>query len=263
MQRSLVWAANSSNQLVAQWKLDESSGTSAADATGNSHTGTVTGTTGWTSGIINNGFSFNGTTKIQASGLMGSPTSFTLAAWVNLTSAGGNGAEVISLGDCAVIRLDVSSSTRAYFYDGSSWQRVSYSKTYAGTGWHHFAATFDGSTKTYTLYVDGVQVATATFANTVSFAGLGSNTVLGRHGNGGSGYDLTGVEDDVRVYNYALSATEVGDLYGMLGRWKLDETSGTTATDSSPMANNGTYAGGVTLNASGPFPGTGARRRLV
>src|SRR5262249_46566429 len=30
-QRALVWAANMTNQLVAQWKLDESSGTSAAD----------------------------------------------------------------------------------------------------------------------------------------------------------------------------------------------------------------------------------------
>src|SRR5688572_33512783 len=44
--------------LISHWKLDEASGTSAADAHG-SNTGTLAGTEGWVSGKVGNGFEFN------------------------------------------------------------------------------------------------------------------------------------------------------------------------------------------------------------
>lgn len=40
-----------------------------------------------------------------------------------------------------------------------------------------------------------------------------------------------------------------------VGYWKLQEPSGTTATDSSGNGNNGTYSSGWSLNQSGPFGG--------
>lgn len=43
---------------------------------------------------------------------------------------------------------------------------------------------------------------------------------------------------DVRVYNRPLSRSEVAELYGLVGWWKLDETSGTVAYDSSGMDNH-------------------------
>lgn len=36
---------------------------------------------------------------------------------------------------------------------------------------------------------------------------------IGRHGNGGSNTGFNGVVDDVHVYNRALSAQEIKDLY--------------------------------------------------
>jgi hypothetical protein len=59
---------------------------------------------------------------------------------------------------------------------------------------------------------------------------------------------------DARVYNRALSTTQVAELHGLVGHWQLSETSGTTATDASLLGNHGTYANGVTLNTSGPKP---------
>jgi hypothetical protein len=111
--------------LTAHWKLNESSGTSAADASGYSHTGTVTGTAAWATGMIGNALTFDGSTRIQSTGLIGSPTSVTLAAWAKLTTADTNGAEIISLGDRVLLRLDESGSTKASFYNGSTFVTVS------------------------------------------------------------------------------------------------------------------------------------------
>ena len=173
-------------KLEAQWKLNETSGTSASDSSGNSQTGTVTGTASWVSAVLNNGFSFNGATKIQATGLMGNPRNVSVAAWANLTTADTTGAEVISLGDHFVLRLDDSGATKAIFYNGSSYVTASVSQTFAGTGWHHFAAVFDDGHDTLKLYVDGVLAATTTTTSSVSWSGLGTNTVIGRNGNGGN-----------------------------------------------------------------------------
>ncbi len=228
---------------VAHWKLDEPSGASAADASAYNRVGTVTGTATWSSAVFNNGFTFDGSTKIQASGLLGSPSNITVAGWAKLTSADTSGAEIVSLGDRVYLRLDESGATKASFYNGSSFVTVSVNKTYAGTGWHHFAATFDNPSDSFKLYVDGVQAASTTTTSSISYAGGGANTVIGRNGNSGTSNDLTGMLDDVRVYNYALSASEVAELYGFVGHWKLDQTSGTTATDSSPFAKHGAVAG--------------------
>lgn len=227
---------------AAYWKLNETSGTSAADASGFGNTGTVTGTATWAAGIINNGFSFNGSTRIQATGLISSPNSVTVAAWAKLTTADTNGAEIISLGDRFGLRLDEGSVTKAFFWNGSSYVSVTLSKTYAGAGWHHFAATFDDATDSFKLYVDGTQAASITTTSTISYSGGGANTLIGRHGNSATDRDFTGLLDDVRVYGYALTASEVAELYGLIGHWKLNETSGTTAADSTIFAKNGQSA---------------------
>lgn len=243
LQRIVLWAALIDGKLEAQWKLNETSGTSASDSSGNSKTGTVTGTASWVSAVLNNGFSFNGATKIQATGLMGNPRNVSVAAWANLTTTDTTGAEVISLGDHFVLRLDDSGSTKAIFYNGSSYITASVSQTFAGTGWHHFAAVFDDGHGTLKLYIDGALAATTSTTSSVSWSGLGTNTVIGRNGNGATASDFTGTLDEVRVYSYAISSTEVAQLFGLIGRWNLSETSGTTASDSTVFDRDATLTG--------------------
>jgi hypothetical protein len=230
---------------LLHWKLNESSGTSAADASPFGRTGTVTGTSTWTAGMLNNAFQFNGSTKIQVTGLLNSPKSVSAAAWVNLTTADSAGSEVISIGDHFVIRLDEGGAAKALVYNGSTWESASFTQTFAGTGWHHLAATFDYATKGLKLYIDGVQAASATTTTAINYSGLGSNTLIGRHGNAGTTRDFTGLIDDVRIYGYVLSATDIATLYGFVGHWKLAESSGTTAADSTIFAKNGTVTGGA------------------
>ena len=242
-QRMLNWAAGLDKALVGHWKVNETTGTSAADSSGLSTSGIVTGTATWVAGVLNNGFQFNGSTKIQVSGLFSNPKNLSVGAWANLTTADSTGSEIISLGDHFYLRLDEAGLVKAAAYNGSTWQTVTFSGTYAGTGWHHFAAVFDDDNNTFKLYVDGVLATSVASTSSISYAGLGSNTVIGRQGNAATTSDFTGIIDDVRVYNYAITVAEVAQLYGLLGQWKLNQTSGTSATDSTMFARNATLSG--------------------
>lgn len=150
---------------------------------------------------------------VQINGLFNGPTDVTLAAWVNLTSSGTNGSEVISLGDSFVLRLDQvdTSALRAFWYNGTTWVNLDFAGLLEGTGWHHVAATFSDSEDTATLYLDGVAVATTTTTDSISYA-LGSNTTIGVHGNEDPLYAFDGMIDDARIYTDALSAEEIGAL---------------------------------------------------
>ena len=154
--------------LVGYWELDESSGTSAADSSGAGNNGTVSGTATWNAGRINNAFQFNGSTSINVPSLMGRPKNVTIAAWAKLTTADSSGSEIISLGDSFAIRLDNGGNVNVFFYNGSSWPMISYNQTYAGAGWHHFAAVFDDDHDYYRLYIDGVQRANASTTASIS-----------------------------------------------------------------------------------------------
>ena len=243
IQRIVWWASGYEGELEGHWKLNETSGTSAADSSGKGRTGTVTGTATWGAAVLNNGFTFNGATRIQATGLMTSPRNVSIAGWANLTTADSAGAEIISLGDHVLLRLDEAGATKAQFYNGSTYVTVSVNRTFAGTGWHHFAAVFDDPHDTFKLYIDGGLVATLTTTSSISYPGLGSNTVIGRHGNAGTTRDFAGTIDDVRVYSYVLGATQVAQLYGLVGRWELDQSSGTNAADSTPFDRSATLSG--------------------
>lgn len=78
------------------------------------------------------------------------------------------------------------------------------------TGWHHIAATFDG-TSTYALYLDG-QASTLSDSTTVGiYTGDATTLYLGQRGDA-AGF-LVGALDDVRIYTRAVSASLVQAAY--------------------------------------------------
>ncbi len=198
--------------LSGYWKLDETSGSVAADSTAYGRNGTVTGTPVWVAGKVGNALQVNSTTYMSVPSLMGSPKNVTLAAWGNLTGIDSSGAELVSLGDYIAIRLDEGGSTKMFFYNGSSWDFVSVSQTFLNKGWHHFAAVFNDDANTVMLYIDGSQVASATTNVTIPYSGLGTSLVVGRHGNNKTGWNFTGKIDDVRIYSRALCPTEIQQI---------------------------------------------------
>ncbi len=124
-------------------------------------------------------------------------------------------------------------------------------------GWHHVAVTLNGSTGT--LYVDGAQVGINT-SMTLKPSDLGATT---QNWIGRSQYSadpsLNGRVDDFRIYNRALTASEVmhlknGQSVLPIAELPFDETSGTTATDVSGNGWDGRLANDATWVA-GPYSG--------
>jgi hypothetical protein len=204
--------------LMAWYKFDETSGTTATDATGRGQDGTFTGSP--TLNVSANGASsqgtaiaFNGSNYMQATGLYDKSTSVSAAAWVRLDGVDSSGAEVVSLGDCFRLRLSSGSSgAAASYHNGSTWVTATASQVVLNTSWHHFAAVLDGGS-TLKLYVDGVEAASTAASGAISYTGQGSNTRVASHANSSTNVDLTGRVDDVRVFNRAMTPTEVYYLY--------------------------------------------------
>ena len=153
--------------------------------------------------------------SLAVAGLLGEPTSVTLAGWVDLDAGSSDGSHLVSLGDSVVLAVDRgqdSVGVQGFFYDGSSFEATASGTFIAGTGWHHVAYTFDDAGDAQTLYIDGVVAAQTSFSAGISYTN-GTGTVIGSHGDGESGFDLDGRIDDIRVYDRALTSGEIGVLF--------------------------------------------------
>ncbi len=122
--------------------------------------------------------------------------------------------------------------------------------------WHHVAATFSASTRTLTLYLDGVQVAQDVLAATSS--GNTAPVQIGR--NGPSGQNFRGRLADVRLWNVVRGASDIAANFGhelsappagLVANWKFNETGGTVAADSAD-SHPATLHGGASMDTLGP-----------
>ena len=124
--------------------------------------------------------------------------------------------------------------------------------------WIHIVGKID-SQYTY-IYKNGVlrdhddYTATITPTNTTTPLRFGSTEATN---NSDQSY-FKGAMRDIRIWNRALSDAEILSLYGgtditsgLIGKWSLDESSGSTATDS-VNGNNGVLHGGVTRDNNIP-----------
>lgn len=81
--------------------------------------------------------------------------------------------------------------------------------------WYHIAATFDAGTSTGTLYVNGLQVATAamTGGTVAGFQNFAAPTFAGLGGmNNDTSRSMNGFVDDARLYNEVLSQPQIAAL---------------------------------------------------
>lgn len=211
------------DNLIAYWKLDESSG-NAADETGNSHTLTNTNVS-YSSGKINNGGSFNGTSSVltSASSDFNPSGSFSISLWVNYTSLATYDAP------CLISKDDVGN--RGYtlnvdrtgkfpnlyiFKSGGGASTVSCTNTLASSGtWYHVVFTYsyvtDG-TSVLTIYLNGTQEQQITNAVGPIYASS-RDFLIGEQGYSGFPRWWNGMIDEVGFWTKELSSTEVSSLY--------------------------------------------------
>ena len=221
---------NLDTSLLGRYTFENSGalGTDTSPAAG--YAGTASGATALNDATRGNVLGLAGAGYVQTTGHYGNPANVTLAAWVNLTSADTNGAEVISLGDSVVLRLDQPNGTViGNFFDGSGFIVTAFSGTLAGTGWHHVAYTVNDASNAATLYLDGVAASTTNTTGSVSYT-LGANSFIGKHGNGLTTRDFNGRIDDACIYNRALGAGEIAALAADLSLTDTDTVAITVTT---------------------------------
>ena len=203
--------------LVAAYSLNEGSGTTAGDSSGNGITGTVSGATWTTAGWSGSALSFNGTTDYVD---LGNPpalqTAMTWAAWVYATGAPPDDGSIIAKSDDISgwqfkTSPDTGPHTFAISVSGGAGFAQRYSNTVRALNtWYHVAGVYNAATLTLDIYVNGV-LDNGVLRGTIpaSLVGPSVNAYIGRRTNG---FYFIGTIDEVRVYNSALSQTEVQAL---------------------------------------------------
>jgi hypothetical protein len=196
--------------LVAHWKLDETSGTVADDSAGGND-GTLINGPVWTDGQINGALEFDGVNDyINCGDILDNKirNAFTIGVWIKL----GEGA-LQKTYNYVLWKSDdrpgiyVRSSGVVFFahwYTGSDGAFQSTHVLEEGK-WYYISYVFDGSE--FIGYIN------AEYAGSTPDTGYspGGNLLIASDER--SSRRFKGVIDDVRIYNRALSAEEVEELY--------------------------------------------------
>jgi fibronectin type 3 domain-containing protein len=222
--------------LVAAYSFDEGAGGLVTDASGNNHTGTVSGATWTPAGRFGGALSFNGTNASVDLGGLGTfyRTGFTLEAWVLKQTATKNDVAVLGTwtgGESggSMIWVDhIATHYQLTFNQGLS-NYLDSGQTPAQGVWQYLSATFDGTTARF--YINGTEVANRTV--TVN-AGFSNSWRIGAYGGTASGF-FDGLIDDVRIYDRALGVSDVqADMN--------QPVSSLTAPDTTPPSAPGTLS---------------------
>lgn len=211
------------NGLVLQMEFDEVSGTSVADLSGNGNHGTLSGAS-WGLGVQGNGVTLNGvdsSLRVETSASLQSVTNaVTICAWVNLASNGvwqavvrkvlQDGAHVFPYSAYDLMAEDQGGRYRARLAvsrpDGV--REVAYGTTLLEYGrWCHLVGVYDGVQ--LSVYLNGQLSGSVPF--TGALAQPDQVLYVGRNGIGGD--RVTGKIDDLRIFNRALSAQQILQIY--------------------------------------------------
>jgi subtilisin family serine protease len=210
---------------ISHWKFDEGQGDIAYDSAGTNH-GTIYGEALWTTGQIDGALEFDGVDDYvdvgdKTSLDFGADDSFSISSWFKTNK------------DSPIVDKRRCGGPGGVFYEGYNlW--VSQHKLYYGiedtssgyaqmfgntivtdNQWHHVVAVRDTATDKLYIYLNGSSDATpVTDATTTTLATNKSFHIGYRDSTASPGYVYCeGTIDDVRVYDRALSAEEIWQLY--------------------------------------------------
>ena len=214
---STVTVSIIAKELVANWRLDESRGSTLLDATGHGHNGTIDTATRVSNGRLGGALQFNGGSQkatLPASAFDGISSALTLSMWVfgDTTQPRSDTLfRAVNDDDNRLLNIHLPwSNSDVYWEVGDVTGRNTLRKTaspdqFRGQ-WNLWTFNKDAN-GTMSAYVNG-----QLFDSTNTSRNLPEITevVLGSDGGDG-GYD--GLVDDVRLYNYALDADETLALY--------------------------------------------------
>jgi hypothetical protein len=222
---------------VGWWQLDENTGTTVYDRSGNNNNGTFTGSPSWTFGKYGSAVDCGNTTGDYINvPNVDLPAAWTISAWFKmpLTSTGsswhtltrGNGGDHQIIVTRSTMELGTYDNVGATGFHGSGYYINS-----LGDGWHHIAAVGSGGSTVF--YIDGQKVGTSNFQSTTDVRSIGN------HFGGSQNW---GTVDEVRIYNYARTAEQIAYDYNQgkpVAHYKFDEGGGVIAHNEYSQAGSG------------------------
>jgi len=232
-------AGNTLADLVVHWSLDEGSGTTAHDFSGNGHDGTLNGDPQWATGKTGSALEFDGTGDyVEVERVV--QDDFTLMAWIktdtpglSLGSQGYQGSGLI-WSDVAGVANDFILAvlgTKLSFFCGNPDLSVNSDRDIVTGEWVHVSATRSAQEGKISIYINGEH------ENTIDHANNGPLDALDTIAVGGNVLDsryYTGLIDEVRIFDHVLSGVEV--LSAMQGQiwpyaWGPDPADGALHPD--------------------------------
>ena len=233
-----------SDGLVGYWSMDDGTGTTATDLGLGASNGAFTNTSGspWITSSLPNAITFGNPAAGSLDGnndyvripstVVATNDSFSACGWVNFNSTAitGTGASQTLLsvdpqaspggtqvsGFMLQYRGDMSGRFGFTMYRTNSTSGTQDTVVATAFGrpsnatWYHLCATYNAATSAMNLYVNGTSYGPTTHSTTWNATG---NTIIGSDWVGSRQHYLNGKMDDVRMYNRALSSTEVSSLY--------------------------------------------------
>ncbi len=237
-------------------KLDESSGTMAADSSGSGNNGTATGALAWqpSGGQLRGAADFDGATSylnVPDSASLDVTTAFTLTYWFKVNTINGAGlvSKRNSLNDNNAFTTFLQTDARLNVDIDTNNDRFTSNTAFSTGVWYHVAVVFDGTLAAASrakLYVNGVLDITAD-ETSATIPNYNSPFKVGLIHTGATTF-LDGLVDDVRLYRRALPASEVAMVAA--GNFAPAVSCGTA-----PSATNG-IAANLAGSASNDIAGT-------
>ena len=215
--------------LAAYWKLDEGSGSTVVDSSGNSNSGTVKGSAVWTGGKSGKALSFDGVddfVEVVDSPVLDLSETYTLEAWIFPTgdTTGAIYDGIITKGGFA----DFNAAYQLYYYSNNNtiagsvrWgtnsnEKTDISPTFGKVNkqqWTHIALVEDrGVIK---LYVNGEirNMANLPVGKIVRKNDL--KLIIGGAATDQAGRYFKGIIDEVKIYNRSLNTDEIRSHAGI------------------------------------------------
>jgi hypothetical protein len=198
---------------VAWWKLDETSGTSAANTASAGNPGTLTGGPTWVTGKYGNATSFNGSShSISAAVPMTQTDNWTMSAWVYPSSLPQTEGMAMYIGtDPGGYGFGIghagNNSKLTVLYGYVAWIDTGYTFP-TNNEWYHVSLT--RSAGYLSAHVNGQRVGNTDLDGSNN-PNSPSNAFEIGHISGYGGRYFNGAIDDVRVYNYARTQAQITD----------------------------------------------------
>ncbi len=195
----------------AHWPFDEGTGSTAADASGNGHTATLSSGASWTTGRFGgHAVALNGAANITSAGpTVDTGHSFSVAAYARFSDTTGT-QDVASVGGTSTggYELQLHNGEPTFARPASDSATAAVTAVTAPTAvkpntWYHLIGVDNSGTGTLSLYVNGLLAGTTPYTTPWTATG---DTVVGDH--------LTGAVDDVYVTDYAMPIEQIDGIVG-------------------------------------------------